>query len=600
MEVYKTQFKENIQSLIEQGLIHEAKNMVDEYESIVKDEIDIYSIKGVIAMMEGNIDEAEDLVIEGLNIEPDNFDLLYNIAIIFKEKGYIEGSLYFFKRTFQQLKDNLYEKELLNNIGDMQKKLNQLNQNRYETFKEDKVLVSIVLLAFNKLEYTKMCVESIYKYSENVDFELIMVDNGSSDKTKEYFKWLPNKKKIYIKENIGPVNGFNRGMKEAEGKYVASVCNDFIFTSNWLKNLVICMESDENIGYVSPGASLISNLQQINGEYSNISEMQKFAKKYNRTDPKKWEERVRLLPNVLFIRRKILDFVGYYDSRFYFGEFADDDISFRIRRAGYKLMYAGDTFTYHAGSITTGEAQKENNSLEVSRKLFYDKVGLDAWDDVYYDINLINTIKYEQKESNSKVNLLGIDPKCGATMLQIKNKFRRFGQNNVSIDSYANDYKYYTDLKTICKEVFCGDYKDISRRFSNKKYDCIVIGESAQFYNDFWEIIDELKNLLKENGSIIFAIDNTMNYIYLYKMLLEIDTGYNSDGILKFFEMDKLEYKIEKVGMKLEDKKLELLNISQSNKTTIDNLTKLFPENYREAIANKISVNRYLVSITKS
>ncbi len=53
-------------------------------------------------------------------------------------------------------------------------------------------LVSIVVLAYNQLEYTKQCIESISRYTSHIDYELITVDNGSSDGTREYFNGLPH------------------------------------------------------------------------------------------------------------------------------------------------------------------------------------------------------------------------------------------------------------------------------------------------------------------------------------------------------------------------------------------------------------------------
>lgn len=57
------------------------------------------------------------------------------------------------------------------------------------------IKTSLVVLAYNQLAYTKLCMDSIYKYSNDVDFEVITVNNGSSDGTREYFNSLPNEKK---------------------------------------------------------------------------------------------------------------------------------------------------------------------------------------------------------------------------------------------------------------------------------------------------------------------------------------------------------------------------------------------------------------------
>lgn len=136
-----------------------------------------------------------------------------------------------------------------------------------------------------------------------------------------------------------------------------------------MNNLLICIESDPDFGFVSPGATSISNMQQIAMPFISKADFREKAREYNISDPSKWEERVVLLPNVLCCPTALLNRIGYYDTRFFRGEFLDDDISFRIRRAGYKLIYCGDTVTHHFGSITTA-SDHLTNSLEEGRKTF--------------------------------------------------------------------------------------------------------------------------------------------------------------------------------------------------------------------------------------
>ena len=63
--------------------------------------------------------------------------------------------------------------------------------------------VSITVLAYNRLEKTKRCIDSLLKYTKNIDYELILIDNGSTDDTFEYFKSLKfDKKRSYILQKI--------------------------------------------------------------------------------------------------------------------------------------------------------------------------------------------------------------------------------------------------------------------------------------------------------------------------------------------------------------------------------------------------------------
>ncbi|MEA4962848.1 glycosyltransferase [Lutispora sp.] len=117
---YKSGVKENIKTLVESGLLKEAKEAVEEYEKIVKDDIDIYSIKGVIAMMEGDMIKAEVVFKAGLNKEPFNGDLLYNIAYLYEtQKKYID-SYEFYKRV-SKVADEGMKIEISSKIEELEK-----------------------------------------------------------------------------------------------------------------------------------------------------------------------------------------------------------------------------------------------------------------------------------------------------------------------------------------------------------------------------------------------------------------------------------------------------------------------------------------------
>lgn len=81
---YKQKLKENISILIENEKLNEAKELLELYDQDENNDIEIYSMKGVIAMMEGNLDEAERVLKAGFDIEPLNTDLLYNLAYLYE------------------------------------------------------------------------------------------------------------------------------------------------------------------------------------------------------------------------------------------------------------------------------------------------------------------------------------------------------------------------------------------------------------------------------------------------------------------------------------------------------------------------------------
>lgn len=381
--------------------------------------------------------------------------------------------------------------------------------------------VSVILLAYNNLKFTRDCVESILDNSKDVDYELILVDNGSTDGTKEYFNSIKGAKVISLKYNLHVVKGFNIGLMAAEGKYCAAVCNDFIFTSNWLNNLIKCIESDPKIGYVSPGATFISNMQQISIPFTTKDEFQCKAKEYNLSNPQKWEERVVLLPNVLFCPTALIEAIGYYDTRYYRGEFLDDDISFRIRRAGYKLIYCADTVTHHYGSLTT-TSDHQKNSMEEGRKTFIEKYGFDAWDDArvnsaYFSVNF---------NFSCPKKILGIDVKCGATILQIKNKIWSTYGVKPSVYTITTNKKYYIDLCSISERAFFTESLSSWPEGLSSQVDLVYIETPIDCCSDNIDIIfKNLSKVMSQNGQLILMVNNNYSIESLYAAL-------NSSSIL--------------------------------------------------------------------
>lgn len=120
MKVYQEKLKKNIYVLIEKNRLEEAKELVNQYENIISDDIDVYSIKGVIAIMEGNEDEAECILIKGLEIQPFNFDILYNLAYLYEtNKKYITAYRYYTKAL--KVIDGEIEESISSKLDELEK-----------------------------------------------------------------------------------------------------------------------------------------------------------------------------------------------------------------------------------------------------------------------------------------------------------------------------------------------------------------------------------------------------------------------------------------------------------------------------------------------
>ncbi|MBP2637389.1 MAG: rhamnosyltran: rhamnosyltransferase [Firmicutes bacterium] len=238
-------------------------------------------------------------------------------------------------------------------------------------------ITSIIIIMCNKLVYNKLCIESIRQYTKAGSYELIVVDNNSTDGTCEWLQSQHDLKLIKNNANLGFPAACNQGIKVAVGNGILLLNNDAIVTPNWLVNLNKCLFSSIDIGAVGAVTNACSNFQSIPCEYASRKEMLTFAKEMNLSNPERWENRTRLVGYCMLIKAEVVNKIGFLEEAFSPGNFEDDDYCLRIRKAGYRLVLCRDTFIHHFGSVSFGEqATLFNNLLEVNKQKFIAKWGV--------------------------------------------------------------------------------------------------------------------------------------------------------------------------------------------------------------------------------
>jgi hypothetical protein len=192
--------------------------------------------------------------------------------------------------------------------------------------------------------------------------------------------------------------------------------------------------------------------------------------------------------------------IGGFDEDFNPGAYDDDAISFRIRRLGYKLMLATDTYVHHFGSVTFNAEYVKSNIAERNRDLFFKKFAVDSWAAAMIDFNVVNLVRYQQKD---QINLLGVGRSCGSTLLQVKNRFKGIGIPDVAID-YMSEYSgNLPDLATVCRKCVCAPLQDIRLVFGNCGYDLIVVESETDKLEDAGGVYKELAGLIEPDGQLI-------------------------------------------------------------------------------------------------
>ncbi len=218
-------------------------------------------------------------------------------------------------------------------------------------------VASIVILTYNNLEYTRLCLESIYAQTEQHTFEVVLVDNTSQDGTVEFLqKFVEEHSDIRLilnSTNEGFARGNNRGAAAATGDYLVFLNNDTVVTSGWLPGLVRRLE-DESVGMVGPATNASGNETCVQADYQELKDLEAFAQRYSQAHAGQAFE-IGMLPFLcVALRRKVFEEIGPLDERFGVGMFEDDDYALRLKQRGYKLLCVEDTFIHHWGSAAFG------------------------------------------------------------------------------------------------------------------------------------------------------------------------------------------------------------------------------------------------------
>lgn len=464
---------------------------------------------------------------------------------------------------------------------------------------------SIIILTYNKLEYTKQCIESIRKYTEIGTYEIIIVDNNSLDGTVEWIKEQDDVIPILNNENLGFPKGCNQGIKLASGDNILLLNNDVIVTPRWLENLILCLYSSNQIGAVGPLTNFASYFQAINVKYRNLEELYRFSDEFNISDASKWQERLKLIGFCMLIKKDIINEIGLLDEQFTPGNFEDDDYSIRINKAGYKLMLCKDVFIHHYGSVSFKENDIKyddyNKLLLLNMKKINEKYNFDLFR--YLNINHdILTMINEPKEKKIKVLQLGCGG--GGTLLEIKNMFpnsKLFGMeknDNLLINTHR-----FADVKI-------GDFQSVNFHYWEENYfDYIIMCDSSNSSINI-DTLKKYEEYLYDDGKFIVYIADK-NYISFYekikrqyKVLSELTSTnqkvikfgtykndrkeetsmHESEGIGRFFETIE---KLDKGEVNIEEIKLFIEKLNENNLNELI----LFVE---EKMNNKIQILNYI------
>jgi N-acetylglucosaminyl-diphospho-decaprenol L-rhamnosyltransferase len=268
------------------------------------------------------------------------------------------------------------------------------------------MIVSIIIVSYNAPKHLELCLDSCQEALRNVEGEIIVVDNNSTEIDFQILKNIfPNVQFLLQNENLGFAKANNLGVAKAKGEYILILNPDTIIPEDLFLPLINFHQSKAQIGFV--GVRLID----VNGNFHPESKRNiptaknSFSKLFKRLNQSKKNQYYKLevgefetapceilVGAFMFTTKQIYQEVGGFDPQYFmYGE--DIDLSYSTELAGYKNYYKGDITVLHFKGESTNRDQKYFRIFFEAMKIFLSKYYKNNWFN-YQFLRLGITCKY--------------------------------------------------------------------------------------------------------------------------------------------------------------------------------------------------------------
>jgi GT2 family glycosyltransferase len=239
--------------------------------------------------------------------------------------------------------------------------------------------VTVVIPTFNKVELTEACLHALVEHTPDDLYEVVIVDNASSDGTRHLLQQLGGDVQVVLNgmnEGFGPA--CNKGASFARGEFICFLNNDTVVQASWLEALIAAMDQDSRLAAVQPLLLYPDGRVNSAGDLVFRNQAWNYGKGEDASDPK---FAVRRAPDYasgacLLVRKAMFLEVGGFDDAYAPAYYEDTDLSFALRAKGWKVLYEPMSRVVHVEGGTSESALSSDfkaQQMEKNRQYFWNK-----------------------------------------------------------------------------------------------------------------------------------------------------------------------------------------------------------------------------------
>lgn len=247
--------------------------------------------------------------------------------------------------------------------------------------------VSIIIVNYNTRQLTANCIASIFEKTKGVDFEVILVDNASTDGSKEFFENDYRLKYVYSEKNLGFGQGNNLGYQYAKGDYIFLLNSDTLLINNAVFELVKFMEMHPEVSICggalynpemqecsSYGLFLPSLSLEFDTLFRGVFSRKQLLRMKNEISTKGYACIGYITGADMMLRREKIEEIGLFDPEF-FMYYEETEMTYRYKQKGYSSVFFPTAKIQHLEGKSFAFKETREKMYFSSRRLYYKKTG---------------------------------------------------------------------------------------------------------------------------------------------------------------------------------------------------------------------------------